>query len=151
MSLLGWLFGKERMQTEYEELVNRAGSLSNSEVGELLALVTDARNQFEDLYGWNLLEPVSADDVMEIVTKISALRDVAEGLRNPLARYALDVWYFTAQVDRSDEFRYLTTLLWIELERGIPFCEAAKERLSDRGTMLNIARFEQKPAFCLGE
>ncbi|SMD12565.1 hypothetical protein [Rhizobium sp. RU36D] len=147
MSLLNWLFGKERIQTEYEDLVRKAGSLSNSEKGEFLALVTDARNQFEDLYGWNLLEQVSAEDVAEIVTKISALRDVAEGLRNPLARYALDVWYFTAQVNRSVEFKYLTTLLWVELERGIPFCEAAKDRLSDRGTMLNIDRYDQKPVF----
>ncbi len=85
------------------------------------------------------------------MTKISALRDVAEGLRNPLARYALDVWYFTAQVNRSPEFKYLTTLLWVELERGIPFCEAAKERLSERGTMLVIDRYDQKPIFFRGE
>lgn len=145
VNLLRLLFGKDRLQTEYEYLVSKVSAMSNSERGELLALVTDARNQFEDLYGWNFLETVAAADVDEIVSKINLLRDVAANIQNLLARDALEVWYFTAQANRSKEFKYLTNLLWLELQRGIPFCEPARQRLSERGTTLNIDRFERKP------
>lgn len=116
-------------ERELSSFTAQLSEMDGPEIGVVVALATDTRNQLEES-GFLLSDPIVAYTVdPEIPSALNEMIRTLQAEGRPQEAAAVMVWLHTSRVGARLELRPLARQMWGQLERGFPHAEQASMAL----------------------
>lgn len=150
---MGWIANRVRswatnsQKSEMVAFVEGLRAADSSEVGPILAIATHCRHDLFDNFGWQLLDPIVAEQLHPAITiELGSLIRQHQKARSTIYASGLMVWLFSVRAANIIELRQVGRDMWGQLERGLPFVhQATADLFRATGFALTIDGCEEIP------
>jgi hypothetical protein len=152
---MGWLSNKfliwatNSQAKDLEQFTARLSAMDSYEIGMIVAVATDRRHKLGELYGWDMLDPLSVEKLDPYAAvKLSRIIKQVQSDGHTIVAAGLMVWIHTLRAGTSLDLRILGRRLWSQLSRGFPHAIDAELSLDNTrrdGIILNMQGYDQFP------